>query len=221
MTAGDRLADGASAEAGLGQEQAQVEKIDARGRSRRIEKAAQGSIAVGDAAPPRGAEEEVAVEVDVVAVAAPQMRHAVGVEDVHQDQRGVGGEGGELVEQGQLHGGTGEALDTMNSANMHQRATGVASAEPGDVGAQQVLLRTLRALRQGVQFAPGCSNGGTKASAGGCEVGGEVVVSHSCSQEMVAQRGVAIEPGVPANGRIGLPAKSKPPKYDLFLHQSD
>ena len=95
---------------------------------------------------------EVAVQIDVVLVLAPQPGHPVGVEGVDQQQRGVGRRLGRprVAQQADLDPRARESLHPVGRGGHDDHVPGVGPADQGGVREQRLALRT------GVGIAVAC-----------------------------------------------------------------
>lgn len=82
--------------------------------------------------------DEVSIEVDVVFICPPQPRHAEGIQDVSEDQRGASWNSRETIQQRQLDGGPGKTFDTVNSRGMDERLRRGFFPDPADVDGEVV-----------------------------------------------------------------------------------
>jgi len=69
LTTSHRLTDDSGTEINCGQQQAKVEKVEAGGWTRGVEKAVESGIIIRHATPAAGTEKEIAIEIDIVLVA--------------------------------------------------------------------------------------------------------------------------------------------------------
>lgn len=121
---------------------------------RRIEEGVEARVERGRACPAPARRREIAIEIDVVLVGAPQPRHSVRVEHVHQGERAATRQQRRICEGGELDRGTGDGFHAVQPAGMQQHAPRSGRAETGDIDGQIFSAGSARVERERLERCP-------------------------------------------------------------------